>query len=110
MSTTITRRGFFGLLGGAIAHQAVKKTYFFAPPNGWQARESGLFAPGEAMFFLPAKGWKYQYVYRNPITGCVSNPTPDIETVAHTFACPEMDVLDVYKQMKDGSYGWERIA
>lgn len=103
---SITRRGFFGLLGGALVHEVVRKSYFFAPPSGW--RDSGLFAPGEAMFFLPEKDWKYRYAYRNVITGHVSDATPDIARLVHTFAYPEMDVVDIYRQLEDGSYEWNK--
>lgn len=104
----ITRRGFFGLLGAALAHQAAKPIYVFAPPNGWGVGKSGLFTPREAMFFLDAKDWKYRYTYRNSITGHTSDATPEIARLVHTFAYPEKDVVDIYRQMTDGSFEWDR--
>lgn len=99
----ITRRGFFGLLGGALATEAARKIYVLPPAGGWQCK-GGLITPGEALFFLPEKDWKYQFAYRNTITGHVSDATPRIEQLAHTFGYPELDVLDFYHQMPDGSF------
>ena len=101
-SKMISRRGFFGLFGGMLAHQAARKIYVFAPVGGWN------ISPGEVLFFLPEKDWSYRYTYRNVITGHVSNVTPQIENLLHTFAYPEMDVLDIYRQLNDGNFQWHR--
>ena len=95
----ITRRGFLGLLGGLAAAEAARKTiYCFAPPRGWNV------SPGEAMFYLPEKDRKYKFAYRNIVTGHVSDATPNIAQLAHTFIYPDMDVVDIYRQMRDGSF------
>ena len=104
----ISRRGFLGILGAALAHEAVKPIYVFAPPQGWGVGNSGLFTPGEAMFFLPEKDWKYRYTYRNVVIGHVSDATPEVARLVHTFAYPELDMVDIYKQMTDGSFDYER--
>ena len=100
----ITRRGFLGLLGGLAGAEVARKVYVFAPPGGWTFK-GGVIGQGEAMFFLPSDGWSYRYAYRNIVTGHVSDATPHIAQLAHTFAFPEMDVVDVYKAMgnNDGS-------
>ena len=97
----ITRRGFLGLLGGLAAAEAARKTiYCFAPPRGWNV------SPGEAMFYLPSDRWSYLYMYRNIVTGHVSDATPRIAELVHTFAYPESDVVDIYRQMQDGSFNY----
>jgi hypothetical protein len=101
----ITRREFFGLLGGALAAGAARKIYVLPPAGGWQFR-GGVIAPGEALFLLPERQWSYQYTYRNTITGHVSNATPEVARLVHTFAYPELDVIDIYRQMKDGSFDY----
>lgn len=101
----ITRRGFFGLLGGALVTEAARKIYVLPPAGGWQCT-GGLITPGEAMFFLDAKNWKYRFTYRNSITGHTFDATPEIARLVHTFAYPEQDVVDIYRQMTDGSFEW----
>lgn len=101
----ITRRGFFGLLGGALVTEAARKIYVLPPAGGWQFK-GGLIMPGEALFFLRPEGWTYRYAYRNSITGHVSDATPDIARLVHTFAYPEKDVIDIYRQMMDGSFDY----
>jgi hypothetical protein len=85
----ITRRGFLGLLGAALAHQAAKPIYILPPLGGWGISQ-GV--------------WSYRYVYRNSITGHVSNATPEIARLVHTFAYPELDVIDYYRHMEGGSF------
>ena len=107
----ITRRGFFGLLGGFAAAEVARKTiYCFAPPMGWNVSQ------GEAMFYLPADGWvkrcampnfqreTYRYAYRNIVTGCVSDATPEIARLQHTFMYPEVDVVDIYRKLADEGF------
>jgi hypothetical protein len=101
----ITRRSFFGLLGGALAAEAARKIYVLPPLGGWQCK-GGLITPGEALFFLPGKDWKYRFTYRNVVTGHVSDATPNIARLVHTFAYPERDVVDIYRQMRDGSFNY----
>ena len=52
----ITRRGFFGLLGGALAAEAARKIYVLPPLGGWRFA-GGVISPGEALFYLPADMW-----------------------------------------------------
>lgn len=99
----ITRRGFFGLLGGALAAEAARKIYVLPPAGGWSFK-GGVIVPGEALYFLEPEGWTYLYAYRNDITGHVSDATPDIAQLLHTFAYPERDVVDIYRQMQDGDF------
>jgi hypothetical protein len=94
----ITRRGFFGLLGGFAAAEVARKIYVLPPPNGWRVSQ------GEALFYLPSWKWDYRYAYRNRVTGCVSDATPRIAELKHTFFWPEEDVLDMYHEMTDGSF------
>ena len=96
----ITRRGFFGLLGGFAAAEAARKIYVLPPARGWNV------SPGEALFYLPSDGWNYRYTYRNIVTGHVSDATPHIAQLAHTFVYPDMDVVDIYRQMQDGSFNY----
>ena len=100
----ITRRGFFGLLGGFAAAEAARKIYVFAPPGGWNV------SPGEALFYLPSDGWTYRYTYRNIVTGHVSDATPEIAKLTHTFIYPDMDVVDIYRQMRDGSFDYAQTV
>ena len=51
--------------------------------------------------------WEYRYAYRNTITGHVSNAVPWISDLRHTFAYPESDVVNIYKQMQDGSFNYD---
>ena len=105
----ITRRGFLGLLGGLAAAEVARKVYVFAPPGGWTCN-GGLIAPGETLFYLPAEHWQYRYAYRNNITGHVSDATPEIARLVHTFAFPESDVVDIYRQMQDGSFDYRETV
>lgn len=105
----ISRRGFFGLLGGALAAEAARKIYVLPPAGGWQCK-GGLITPGEALFFLPERDWKYQFVYRNTITGHVSDATPNIARMVHNFYAPEKDVVDIYRQMTDGSFDYAQTV
>lgn len=89
----ISRRGFLGLLGGFAAAEVARKIYVLPPARGWNV------SPGEVMFYLPSDGWTYRYAYRNNITGCVSDATPRIEQLKHTFAYPEVDVVDIYRRL-----------
>ena len=100
----ISRRGFLGLLGGFAAAEVARKIYVLPPAGGWRVGTAGLFTPGEAMFYLPEKDWKYKFAYRNIVTGHVSDVTPMISELAHTFIYPDMDVVDIYRQMRDGSF------
>lgn len=102
----ITRRGFFGLLGGALAAEAARKIYVLPPACGWSFK-GGVIAPGELLFLLPERKWEYRYAYRNSITGHVSNVSPWISDLRHTFAYPENDVVNIYKQMPDGSFNYD---
>ena len=101
----ISRRGFFGLLGGALAAEAARKIYVFAPHGGW-VFPGGVIYPGEALFYLPVDGWSYRYAYRNIVTGHVSDATPNIAQLAHTLIYPDMDVVDIYRQLRDGSFNY----
>jgi len=94
----ISRRGFLGLLGGLAGAEVARKIYVLPPARGWAV------SPGEAMFYLPNSGWSYRYTYRNIVTGHVSDATPNIAQLVHTFAYPESDVMDIYRQMQDGSF------
>ena len=96
----ITRRGFFGLLGGFAAAEVARKIYVLPPARGWNVSQ------GEALFYLPADKWSYRYTYRNIVTGHVSDATPEVAKLVHTFAYPESDVVDIYRQMQDGSFQW----
>jgi hypothetical protein len=100
----ITRRGFFGLLGGFAAAEVARKIYVLPPAHGWNV------SPGEALFYLPADGWTYRYTYRNIVTGHVSDATPRIAQLAHTFIYPDMDVVDIYRQMLDGSFDYRETV
>ena len=101
----ITRRGFLGLLGGLAAAEVARKIYVLPPLGGWSFW-GGSISPGEALFYLPADGWKYRYTYRNIVTGHVSDATPDIAKLAHNFYSSEIDVVDIYKQVQDGSFDY----
>jgi hypothetical protein len=100
----ITRRGFFGLLGGLAAAEVARKIYVLPPMGGWNV------SPGEALFYLPADKWSYRYTYRNIVTGHVSDATPNIAQLAHTFIYPDMDVVDIYRQMQDGSFDYREMV
>ena len=89
----ISRRRFLGILGGFAAAEVARKIYILPPTGGWRV------SPGEALFYLPAEDWSYRYTYRNNITGCVSDATARIEQLTHTFAYPELDVVDIYRKM-----------
>ena len=102
----ITRRGFLGLLGSLVAAEAARKIYVLPPAGGWSFK-GGVIAPGETLFILPEDQFSYRYTYRNIITGHVSDATPHVAQLLHTFAYPEMDVVDIYKQMKDGSFHYD---
>jgi hypothetical protein len=93
----ITRRGFFGLLGGFAAAEAARKIYVLPPARGWNV------SPGEALFYLPPEGWSYRYTYRNIVTGHVSDATPEVARLVHTFVYPDMDVVDIYRQLDTGN-------
>ena len=104
----ITRRGFFGLLGGFAAAEVARKIYVLPPMGGWRFA-GGTISPGEALFYLPPEPmgiWDYRYTYRNSITGHVSDATPNIAKLVHTFIYPDMDVVDIYRQMQDGSFDY----
>jgi hypothetical protein len=90
----ISRRGFFGLLGGALAAEAARKIYVLPPLGGWRCA-GGVITPGETLFYLSPENWSY----RNTITGHVSEAIPEIVRLIHTFAYPEMDVMDIYRQL-----------
>jgi len=92
----ISRRGFLGMLSGFAAAEAARKIYILPPAGGWKV------SPGEALFYLP--DWSYRYAYRNNITGCVSDATPRIEQLKHTFGYPEEDVVDIYRRMTGEDY------
>ena len=63
----ITRRGFFGLLGSALAAEAARKVYVFAPKGGWNIQQGeALFFNGGSEMHLP---FQYRDAYRNEITG-----------------------------------------
>lgn len=100
----LSRRGFFGLLGGALVHQVSRKIYVLPPARGWNV------SPGEALFYLPSDGWTYRYTYRNIVTGHVSDATPEIARLVHTFVYPDMDVVDIYRQMRDGSFDYAQTV
>ena len=100
----ITRRGFFGLLGGFAAAEAARKIYVLPPARGWNV------SPGEALFYLPSDGWNYRYTYRNIVTGHVSDATPNVAQLAHTFISPDMDVVDIYRQIQDGSFDYRETV
>jgi hypothetical protein len=94
------RRNFFKLLGGFAAAEVARKIYVLPPARGWNV------SPGEALFYLPSDEFSYRYTYRNIVTGHVSDATPDIAKLAHTFIYPDMDVVDIYRQMLDGSFDY----
>lgn len=104
----ISRRGFLGMLGGFAAAEVARKIYILPPNGGWRV------SPGEALFYLPQQDWSYRYAYRNNITGCVSDATPRIEQLKHTWACPSHDVIDIYRKTAENFYlvrtvsGWNR--
>ena len=62
--------------------------------------------PGEALFFLRPEGWTYRYAYRNSITGHVSDATLNLARLVHNFYAPDKDVIDIYRQMTDGSFDY----
>jgi hypothetical protein len=105
----ISRRGFFGLLGGALAAEAARKIYILPPLGGWSFK-GGVISPGEALFYLPSDGWSYRYTYRNIVTGHVSDATPEFARLVHTFVYPDMDVVDIYRQMRDGSFDYRETV
>jgi hypothetical protein len=94
----MNRRDFFKLAGGVAASAVAAKIYILPPPKGWN------ISSGEAMFFLPDDHWYYRYTYRNTITGHVSDATPRISQMVHTFFQPDMDVVDIYRQISSGDY------
>jgi hypothetical protein len=104
----ISRRGFLSLLGGFAAAEVARKIYVL-PPRGW-VFPGGVIYPGEALFCLPFDGWSYRYTYRNIVTGHVSDATPEIAKLAHTFIYPDMDVVDIYRQMRDGSLDYRETV
>jgi hypothetical protein len=101
----ITRRGFFGLLGSFTAAEAARKIYVLPPLGGWLLK-GGVISPGETLYYLSPDMWKYRYAYRNIVTGHVSDATPNIAQLVHTFAYPDMDVVDIYRQLQDGSFDY----
>ena len=105
----ISRRGFLGLLGGLAAAEAARKVYVLPPAGGWQFK-GGVIQPGETMFFLPEKDWEYKFAYRNIVTGHVSDATPEVARLVHTFVYPDMDVVDIYRQMRDGSFDYRETV
>jgi hypothetical protein len=100
-----TRRGFFGLLGGFAAAEVARKIYVLPPMGGWRCA-GGTIEPGDALFYLPSDGWSYRYTYRNIVTGHVSDASPEVARLVHTFVYPDMDVVDIYRQMRDGSFNY----
>lgn len=105
----ITRRGFFGLMGGFAAAEVARKIYVLPPMGGWRFA-GGTISPGEALFYLPSDGWTYRYTYRNIVTGHVSDATPEFARLVHTFVYPDMDVVDIYRQMRDGSFDYRETV
>ena len=105
----LTRRGFFGLLAGALANEAARKIYVLPPAGGWNCR-GGMIYPGEALFYLPSDGWSYRYVYRNIVTGHISDATPHIKQMIHTFSFPESDVIDIYRAQGNGDFEYSQTA
>jgi hypothetical protein len=105
----ITRRGFFGLLGGALAAEAARKIYVLPPLGGWKFA-GGVISPGEALFYLSPENWSYRYTYRNIVTGHVSDATPEIARLVHTFAYPESDVIDIYRALGNGEFKYSQTA
>ena len=101
----ISRRGFFGLLGGFAAAEAARKIYILPPVGGW-AFKGGVISPGEALFYLDPAHWKYHYAYRNIVTGHVSDATPRIAQLIHNFYLPKKDVIDIYREMQYGSFDY----
>ena len=100
----ISRRGFFALFGGFAAAEVARKIYVLPPMGGWNV------SPGEALFYLPSDGWTYRYTYRNIVTGHVSDATPEVARLVHTFVYPDMDVVDIYRQMRDGSFDYRETV
>jgi hypothetical protein len=98
----ISRRGFLGLLGGLAAAEVARKIYILPPSGGWRF-EGGVISPGEALFYLRPDGWSYRYAYRNIVTGHISDATPEIAKLVHTYAYPEIDVMDIYRQLDTGN-------
>jgi hypothetical protein len=103
------RRNFFRLIGGCAAAAVAQKIYILPPLGGWSFPGGSIY-PGEALFYLPSDGWSYRYTYRNIVTGNVSDATPQIARLAHTFIYPDMDVVDIYRQMQDGSFNYDRTV
>jgi len=101
----ISRRGFFGLMGGFAAAEVARKIYVLPPIGGWRCA-GGVISPGEALFYLPSDGWTYRYTYRNIVTGHVSDATPRIAQLIHNFYLPEKDVIDIYREMQYGSFDY----
>jgi hypothetical protein len=96
-------------MGLTLAAEAARKIYVLPPLGGWKCA-GGVIYPGEALYFLDGNQWSYRYVYRNSITGHVSDATPDIKRIMHTFGYPENDVLDVYRQDSKGAFEWYRTV
>ena len=92
-----------------MAVEAARKIYVLPPVNGWRFK-GGVITPGEAMFYLPEKDWKYKFAYRNIVTGHVSEATPEIARLAHTFAYPESDVIDIYRALGNGEFKYSQTA
>ena len=104
-----TRRGFFGLLGGFAAAEVARKIYVLPPMGGWRCA-GGTIEPGDALFYLPSDKWSYRYTYRNIVTGHVSDASPEVARLVHTFVYPDMDVVDIYRQMRDGSFDYRETV
>jgi hypothetical protein len=95
-------------MGGFAAAEVARKIYVLPPAGGWSFK-GGVISPGEALFYLPSEPmgiWDYRYTYRNSITGHVSDATPNIAKLVHTFAYPENDMIDIYLQNQDGSFNY----
>lgn len=57
---TVTRRRFFGLLGGVVAGQVAKPIYVLPPPAGWKLQPDGWWAFDHAVFpEIPAEVWTH---------------------------------------------------
>ena len=69
----MNRRAFIQALMGAAVLPAARKIYVFAPPRGWSANDPYIYFPEDN-----PQCWAYRYVYRNDLTGCVSDPITDL--------------------------------
>lgn len=102
----MNRRNFLRSIMGTVAAVVA------APFIPRAVKTSPVIEHGGAQFFPPQSfdGGKrmqepfiYQYVYRNSVTGCCSDASPT-SPPPHTFAFPELDVMDICREEDTGLY------